>query len=314
MGRRVKDPSFCDQDFAWRFAFSTVFMDRDYRSSPVASGRCAPARDVFLLAVRIIGGFSGAAPRHNRAVSIRFPLRSRISAISFAAALALAAALPDALAAESKAVSNPADSMRQRVEPCFACHGQQGRAGPDGYYPRIAGKPAGYLFEQLLNFRDGRRNYAMMTYMVGRKSEAYLREMADYFSSLELPYAPPIPAPRNPSILDQGETLVRSGDRERDIPACAACHGQALTGVAPAVPSLLGLPRDYLVAQLGAWREGSRKARAPDCMQQIATRLSGEEVDALVSWLSSQPVPANARAPSIALKAPLRCGSLEPRR
>jgi hypothetical protein len=26
----------------------------------------------------------------------------------------------------------------------------------DGYYPRIAGKPAGYLYNQLLNFRDGR--------------------------------------------------------------------------------------------------------------------------------------------------------------
>ena len=27
---------------------------------------------------------------------------------------------------------------------CTTCHGKEGRAGPDGYYPRIAGKPAGY--------------------------------------------------------------------------------------------------------------------------------------------------------------------------
>ena len=46
------------------------------------------------------------------------------------------------------------DSMAQRTLACTACHGKEGRAGPDGYYPRIAGKPAGYLYNQLLNFRD----------------------------------------------------------------------------------------------------------------------------------------------------------------
>ena len=28
---------------------------------------------------------------------------------------------------------------------CTGCHGAEGRAASDGYYPRIAGKPAGYL-------------------------------------------------------------------------------------------------------------------------------------------------------------------------
>ena len=34
------------------------------------------------------------------------------------------------------------DTMAQRTLACTACHGEQGRAGPDGYYPRLAGKPA----------------------------------------------------------------------------------------------------------------------------------------------------------------------------
>ena len=46
----------------------------------------------------------------------------------------------------------PADDFRQRMRPCEACHGREGRPAADGYYPRIAGKPAGYLYEQLLNF------------------------------------------------------------------------------------------------------------------------------------------------------------------
>ena len=47
------------------------------------------------------------------------------------------------------------DSLAQRVVACTTCHGPQGRAAADGYHPRIAGKPAGYLYQQLLNFRDG---------------------------------------------------------------------------------------------------------------------------------------------------------------
>jgi len=58
------------------------------------------------------------------------------------------------------------NTIAQRTLACTACHGAQGSAGPDGYYPRLAGKPAGYLYNQLLNFRDGRRHYALMTQLV----------------------------------------------------------------------------------------------------------------------------------------------------
>jgi cytochrome c553 len=44
------------------------------------------------------------------------------------------------------------DSIEQRVKPCTSCHGNEGRATREGYFPRIAGKPAGYLFNQLVNF------------------------------------------------------------------------------------------------------------------------------------------------------------------
>ena len=145
-------------------------------------------------------------------------------------------------------------------------------------YPRIAGKPAGYLYEQLLNFRDGRRILPMMIYMVERQDESYLRQMAEYFSQLEYPYPPAAPVNRNAASMKQGADLARRGDPARNIPACMACHGERLTGAAPAVPGLLGLPHYYLAAQLNAWRQGLRHARAPDCMAEIAQRLAPEEI------------------------------------
>jgi cytochrome c553 len=168
------------------------------------------------------------------------------------------------------------DSMAQRTLACTICHGKEGRAGPDGYYPRIAGKPAGYLYNQLLNFREGRRRYGLMVRLLDPLSDAYLLEIAKHFASLDLPY----PVPPRPGVPDatlrRGQTLAREGDASKNIPACVQCHGAALTGVMPATPGLLGLSRDYLNSQLGAWRTGQRQAHAPDCMAAIARHLEPE--------------------------------------
>ena len=188
------------------------------------------------------------------------------------------------------------DDIAQRTQACTACHGNQGRAAADGYYPRLAGKPAGYLYNQLISFKAGRRHYALMTQLVDPLSDAYLLEIAQYFSQIDAPY--PVPQRSNASadVLEKGRVLVLQGDSARQIPACVQCHGQAMTGVMPATPGLLGLPRDYLNAQLGAWRTGQRQALAPDCMKAVVARLSDDDINAASSWLSAQTVPVNAHA------------------
>ncbi|MGE5650718.1 MAG: c-type cytochrome [Bacillota bacterium] len=214
-------------------------------------------------------------------------------------------------AAAQEQAADP-NAIGKRVAPCMACHGKEGRAARDGYYPRIAGKPAGYLHNQLLNFRDGRRRqYPLMAYMVQHLSDAYLQEMANYFAAQEVPY-PPVPALEvSPATLGKGRALAMSGDASRKIPACVACHGEALTGVAPFIPGLLGIARDYINAQFGAWRSGARRAMAPDCMGRIASQLSPEDISAVSAWLATRQVPPNA-APASSLPAPLpvACGSV----
>ena len=206
------------------------------------------------------------------------------------------------------------DTIAQRTMACTACHGPQGRAAPDGYYPRLAGKPAGYLFNQLINFRDGRRHYGLMTQLVDPLTDTYLLEIAQYFSALEVPYPAPLPATAPPDVLKKGEQLVLRGDASRQLPACVQCHGQAMTGVAPNIPGLLGLPRDYLNAQLGAWKAGQRRAHAPDCMKNVVAKLSMEDINAAASWLAAQPVPAVSKAVNALPVMPARtpaidCGS-----
>jgi cytochrome c553 len=202
------------------------------------------------------------------------------------------------------------DTMAQRMQACTLCHGKEGRATNSGYFPRIAGKPAGYLYHQLLHFREGRRQNAGMTALLDPLSDAYLRDIAAHFASLDLPYPPPQPSTAAPVELARGRALVLHGDAQRNLPACVTCHGQALTGVQPAIPGLLGLPRDYLIGQLGAWQTGLRHAHAPDCMAQIAQAMNAADVSAVASWLAAQALPANPHAAAPATSPlPLRCGS-----
>ena len=202
-------------------------------------------------------------------------------------------------------------NIEKRLAPCMTCHGKQGRAASDGYYPRIAGKPAGYLYNQLINFREGRRvQYPLMSYTVQHLSDNYLREMAEYFSSLHVPYPAPAPVEATKEMLDTGRMLATKGDAARKIPACISCHGESLTGLAPAIPGLLGVPRDYINAQFGGWREGTRRSAAPDCMGQIAKQLNANEISAVSAWLASQTVPDYASPSTTKVKLPVACGSV----
>lgn len=200
------------------------------------------------------------------------------------------------------------DTMAQRLLACTPCHGREGVATNQGYAPRIAGKPAAYLYQQLRHFRDRTRSNAAMAGLLDTLTDDYLRDMAQYFSALELPYPAPQPSTAPATVLQRGEQLIRKGDAGRDIPACVACHGVAMTGRLPATPGLLGLPRDYLVAQIGAWKTGLRSAGEHDCMAEVARRLAGDDILAVSHWLAAQPVPASAHPESArAQTTALRC-------
>ena len=213
-------------------------------------------------------------------------------------------------AGEAPAEKAP-DTMQARVMGCAACHGGQGQGTDNDYYPRLAGKPAGYLYNQLLAFRDGRRKYPPMNYLLAYLPDAYLKQIADYFAAERPPFPAPRPVTANAATLALGKSIVTNGDSSRKIPACAACHGGALTGMEPAIPGLLGLHSDYISAQLGAWRYGTRTTVTPDCMHQVASRLADRDITAIAAYLASLPAPQDPTPVAAgSLKMPLACGSV----
>jgi cytochrome c553 len=229
--------------------------------------------------------------------------------LAFTALIGIASA-PCSAQDEAVPAFKNVDSIEARVQGCVTCHGQSGQGTGNGYFPRIAGKPAGYLYNQLVAFRDGVRKYPPMNYLVAYLPDAYLREIAAHFARQRPPFAAREATPADAVQLQRGRTLVTAGDASRQIPPCAACHGSGLTGMEPGIPGLVGLRSAYISAQLTRWRVGDRRAAEPDCMKRIATRLSESDVMAVSAYLAAQAAPADAspERPNL-VRMPLACGS-----
>jgi cytochrome c553 len=202
------------------------------------------------------------------------------------------------------------DTMEARLLACAACHGRQGEGTKNDYFPRLAGKPAGYLMNQLVAFRDGRRRYPPMNYLLEYIPDPYLQKMANYFAALRPPPVLQAVADVSPAVLARGRSLVTDGDQAHGVPACSGCHGRTLTGMEPGIPGLVGLHASYISAQLGAFRYGTRTAPAPDCMQFVAASLTESDVTAVAAWLASLPIPPDPSPVARGtLSMPLACGS-----
>jgi cytochrome c553 len=204
--------------------------------------------------------------------------------------------------------------LRERLAACATCHGDRGQGAKGAeYYPHLAGKPAGYLLAQMQGFRDGRRHYPQMIYLMQFMDDAYLGEIAAWYAAqpAHAQRAEQTAAPLDATSEARARQLVFEGDPSIGLPACARCHGERLSGLEPGVPALLSLPPDYIIAQIGGWMTGARKSIAPDCMAEISHKLTPVDVRIVANWLSRQPTDsdthpalANARA------LPMACGDL----
>ena len=66
---------------------------------------------------------------------------------------------------------------------------------------------------------------------------------------------------------------------------CANCHGtDGRTVDGSAIPSLVGMPKEYMIRQLDAFRNGKREATV---MHQITKGLTAEQIEAVSSYYAA---------------------------
>lgn len=202
------------------------------------------------------------------------------------------------------------------VPACTSCHGADGLGNDSLGTPRLAGQLYQFLYKQLDDYANDRRQDTTMFVMNAnakglspqdRKDvAAYLNSVGRDFTGKHLQEA------SGGSDLDAlresgtevgqahlGKALVNYGDGKRNIPACLTCHGHNGRGVDPLYPRIGEQKFTYLVAQLKKWRDGSRNNDPMGQMQVVAQKLTDADILNVATYLTQAPqtTMGNSRIP-----------------
>ena len=179
------------------------------------------------------------------------------------------AALLVSLAATAATAAPDLEKGKEIAETiCIACHAADGNSGI-AIYPRLAGQHAAYTAKHAKDIRDRVRTWS------GEAEEA--REEAA--------------GEADAANLKAGELIYRGGIAEQKVPACMACHGPNGAGIPAAsaakdgvlaYPRISGQHKDYVVAQMQAFRSGER---VHNMMAPIATRLTDQQIDDVANYI-----------------------------
>lgn len=187
----------------------------------------------------------------------------------------------DATGDTGKADADAAAQVAGQV--CSNCHGPGG-VSTSPMFPRLAGQQEQYLASQIRAFKGKTRadpeahNY--MWGMATLVSDSMVDALAHY-------YAGQTPGPGidgDAKLIAKGKKLFEQGIPERNIAACASCHGANAEGRS-IFPRLAGQHAPYLVRQLTVIQQ---QLRASPIMHGIIKELKPDEMEAVATYLQSK--------------------------
>lgn len=201
--------------------------------------------------------------------------------MKFASALLLCFAAVTASANEGPRAAFKPDLTKGAASAavCSACHSSDGSRGSPAQ-PILQGQHPEYLVKQLIEYKSGLRDNAIMSGMASTLSEEDMKNVAAFYASK---HAKPGFA-KDAELAKLGEKIYRGGVAERGIPACAACHGPNGAGIPVQYPRLAGQHADYTAAQLTAFRSGARKNNVQ--MMGVAAKLNDREIQGLAEYIA----------------------------
>ena len=206
-------------------------------------------------------------------------------AVAAAPAAAVAPVAPAAIAAKpskgdataGEALYNSGDASRGVVA-CITCHGPKGMSAV-ATWPKLAAQHGTYLTKQLKNYKDGARANPIMMGMAAALTEQDMLNLAAFL----VKQAPPQGEAQDKATLELGQLIYRGGIAAKGIPACSACHSPNGAGIPAQYPRLGGQWAEYNAAQLGYFRDGTRKNVQ---MNMIAVKLSDLEMKAVTDYMA----------------------------
>jgi cytochrome c553 len=174
-----------------------------------------------------------------------------------------------------------AEAGKTKSAICAACHGADGNSN-NAAWPSLAGQHASYIYKQLKDFKEGRRNNASMTGMVALINDADMKDLAAYYESQK-----PKAVAFDGGLIEVGESIYRGGITETHVAACMGCHAPSGEGNGPAGwPSLKGQHPAYIVTQLQNFKQGSRVNDPGKMMRNVVVRMSDKEMKSVAAYIA----------------------------
>ena len=162
---------------------------------------------------------------------------------------------------------------------CAACHAADGNSMIPAN-PKLAQQHPEYILKQLQEFKSGKRANPVMMGFAAQMSPEDMRNVAYFVASK--PASPGFAKEKETVAL--GEKIYRGGIADRQIAACAGCHGPNGSGMPAQYPRLSGQHADYTVSQLTQFRDGIRKNNLQ--MTQVAAKLNDREIKAVADYIA----------------------------
>jgi cytochrome c553 len=162
---------------------------------------------------------------------------------------------------------------------CVACHAADGNSSTPAN-PKLAQQHPEYLVKQLQEYKSGKRNNPIMKGFADALSDEDMRNVAYWLASQKATTG----FAQEKDLVRMGERIYRGGIADRQIAACAACHGPAGSGIPAQYPRLSGQHAEYTRDQMNQFRSGARKNSIQ--MKQIAAHMTDEEIRAVADYIA----------------------------
>ena len=172
------------------------------------------------------------------------------------------------------ALAEDAAPSANTPETCGVCHGLDGNS-PAAAFPNLAAQNARYLYLQLKDFKEGRRNDPLMSPIAKQLEKKDMQALAKHFSEQKL----------KPVAFKADNARASAGKKISDDALCPMCHLGGLIGQNE-IPRVAGQHPEYVRKQLIDFRARNRTNDAGN-MTAYSSNLTDEDIENLVHYIGT---------------------------